>query len=259
MKNTLTVCLFQTDPCWKAKEKNLAVIDQKLCVLPKNTDLVLLPEMFATGFVTDAHEIAETMDGPTVRWMQKRAKQWQIAIAGSIAVKEKNHVFNRFVFTDEHGKISTYDKRHLFAFAKEDRHYSAGKTQSIIEYKGWKIAPFVCYDLRFPVWSRNTKAYDLCVYVANWPNERIEAWDSLLKARAIENTCYCIGVNRVGTDGKNLYYTGNSQAIDPMGSVFKKAFEASETVLRVVLDKTVVNGTRKKFPFLEDRDFFELK
>ena len=259
MQNRLTVSLLQTNPAWKDTGKNLLDIENKLLEISSETDLVLLPEMFATGFVTDPADVAETMEGMTVHWLQKMAKTKQVALAGSLPIKVANHCFNRFVFAAPSGKISFYDKRHLFAFAGEDQHYTPGAAPLAITYKGWKLAPFVCYDLRFPVWSRNTNAYDVCLYVANWPSVRIDAWNALLKARAIENTSYCIGVNRVGKDGANLMYSGHSQVLGPLGEILQKAPEEKEALVTVELRKDHLVKTRKEFPFLADRDIFQIE
>jgi len=259
MQNQLKITLIQTDTVWENISKNLQNIEVKIEGISEKTDLVVLPEMFTTGFAMRPEtNIAETMDGTAIKWMQKTANEKQIAIAGSLIIKEAGHYFNRFVFVHSSGAMTWYDKKHLFTLAGEDESYSAGKNRLIFEYKGWKIAPFICYDLRFPVWSRNTENYDIALYVANWPTPRINAWDTLLKARAIENMCYCIGVNRIGTDGNNYKYPGHSQAIDPLGELLVKANTTDETVLTVILDKNKLETIRAQFQFLNDKDKFDI-
>jgi predicted amidohydrolase len=208
--------------------------------------------------------VAETMQGKTVLWMQSLAKAKKSAITGSLIIKENDNFYNRLVFVFPSGEIQFYDKRHLFSLAGEDKVYTSGKEKLIIEYKGWKICPLICYDLRFPVFSRNAEEYDVLIYVANWPKPRINAWDILLKARSVENMCYTIGVNRIGFDkpvrrGKNnLEYTGHSQAVDFIGNYIIEPQE-NEGVFITELNKEKLLQTRKKFNFLNDRDRFELK
>ena len=200
MKNELNIIGIQSSIVWEKPEANLEYFDQQISKLPSTVDLVILPEMFTTGFSMNPISIAETMEGPTVKWMVITAKIYSMAIVGSVVIKENDQYFNRLFFVHPNGHIETYDKRHLFTLAKENDQYTSGNERLIVLYKGWRICPLICYDLRFPVWSRNTNEYDLLVYVANWPSIRIDAWDTLLKARAIENISYCIGVNRVGED-----------------------------------------------------------
>ena len=209
MKNELNIVGIQSSIVWEKPEVNLEYFDQQISKLPSTIDLVILPEMFTTGFSMNPTSIAETMQGPSIKWLVTTAKINRMALVGSVAIKENAQYFNRLFFIHPNGHIETYDKRHLFTLAKENDQYTSGEERLIVLYKGWRICPFICYDLRFPVWSRNTDEYDLLVYVANWPSIRINAWDTLLKARAIENMSYCIGVNRVGEDENGYEYNGH--------------------------------------------------
>jgi predicted amidohydrolase len=202
--------------------------------------------------------VAETMDGETVSWLQHLAKAKDCAITGSLVIEENGNYYNRLVFVFPNGDIKSYDKRHLFTLAGEDKIYTAGKEKLIVEYKGFKICPLICYDLRFPVFSRNVEDYDLLLYVANWPKPRVNAWDILLKARAVENMCYTIGVNRIGTDNNNLEYVGHSQAVDFLGNYLLEPQEA-DGVFIIDIDKEKMMETRSKLAFLEDKDDFELR
>jgi omega-amidase len=219
---------------------------------------MVLPEMFSTGFTMNPSAVAETMQGETIAWMQSVAKQKQCAITGSLVLQEQDKYFNRMVFVFPNGEIQTYDKRHLFTLAKEDAIYTSGKQKTIVEYKGWKICLQICYDLRFPVFARNVENYDVLLYVASWPKPRIAAWDSLLKARAIENMCYVLGVNRVGTDGNLHEYVGHSQIIDFLGNELVAPF-SSEAICIATLDKEDLMATRQKLNFLNDKDTFTLE
>lgn len=260
--NKLKVALIQSDLIWENPTENRRVFEKKIRELPTNTDLVMLPEMFTTGFTMDAEKNAETMDGKTVNWMRNLALSKNCAITGSIIIKEplcnstkKETYFNRLIFAHPSGKIDFYDKKHLFTLAGEHTVFSAGNEQVLINFKGWKICPFICYDLRFPAWARNTKNYDLLLYVASWPTPRIEAWNTLLKARAIENMSYTIGVNRIGTDANGYKYNGNSVGFDMLGKCLAKNINEEVTLL-IELDKENQNKTRNRFRFLEDKDQF---
>jgi predicted amidohydrolase len=254
----LKIALIQTEIIWHKVEQNLIRYTQKIDTLSEEVDLIILPEMFSTGFSMHPKGIAETMQGTTLQWMQKTAVKKNSAICGSIIIEEDNRYFNRFLFVHPSGKCETYDKKHLFTLAGEHHIYTAGNKKLLVSYKGWKISPLVCYDLRFPVWSRNTEAYDLLIYVANWPEPRIGAWDTLLKARAVENLSYCIGVNRVGSDGNNLKYSGHSSAFDCLGEPICLLSKNQEDISIVSLDKNQLTTVREKLSFLEDRDNFEL-
>ena len=252
------IAITQMDTIWEQPEQNHKLIDQLWSgITPGETDLILLPETFNTGFTNAAAAVAETMDGPTVSWMKTKAANFQSVIAGSVITADDDTFYNRFVFVFPDGRVSTYDKRHLFTLAKEHEHYTAGKERKVIDIKGWKVFPQVCYDLRFPVWSRNDLGYDLAIYVANWPQPRKEAWRSLLVARAIENQCYVFGVNRVGADQNKLEYPGNSACIDYTG---KRLLEMQNAPgLKIIsINKQPMTIFRSKLAFLEDRDQFSI-
>ena len=259
MQNELKVVLVQTSLDWENPTLNRTKIDNKITQINKSVDLILLPEMFSSGFTMSPENVAETMQGETVNWMVETALKSNAAIAGSLVIKDNGHYYNRFVFAKPDGTLEAYDKRHTFTLAGEDKVYKAGNERIIINYKGWKICPLVCYDLRFPVWARNTDDYDLLCYVANWPKPRINAWDALLKARAIENMSYCIGVNRVGLDANNYEYSGHSAAYDGLGEQFVKIADGEEQTAIVVLNKNHLKTIREKLMFLNDRDAFTLK
>jgi predicted amidohydrolase len=224
----------------------------------EDVDLIVLPEMFSTGFIMHPKNVAETMQGETVSWLQHLAKAKNAAITGSLVIEEDGKFYNRMVFVFPDGKIQHYDKRHLFSLAGEHHEFTSGTDKLIVEYKGWKICPLICYDLRFPVFSRNTEEYDLLIYVANWPDKRANAWNILLQARAIENMCYVVGVNRIGTDENKNHYSGDSQVADAMGNYTLEPHQ-SEGVFIVYLDKKAQDRNREKFGFLNDADTFKLK
>ena len=226
MQQKLKITIIQSELHWEDATKNRALFSQKIDAIYEETDLIILPEMFTTGFSMNAKNLAEPNDGPTLQWMIAEAKKNNSAITGSVIIAEENQYFNRLFFVFPDGSYKKYDKRHTFTLAGEDKIYSAGKERIIVNYKGWKICPQICYDLRFPVWARNTEDYDVLIYVANWPKTRILAWDTLLCARAIENMVYCIGVNRVGVDGSQLEYNGHSAVYDVLGKRISTAFEA---------------------------------
>lgn len=258
MKNTLEVALIQTHLVWENPIQNKQLLTEKIEVLPESVDIIVLPEMFTTGFTMNASQLAETMQGDTVNWMQTIAKQRQVAITGSLIIKEHNLFYNRLLFVHPDGHIDIYDKRHTFTLAGEDKVFASGTEKKIIHYKGWKLCPMVCYDLRFPVWARNVEAYDVLFYVANWPNVRIQAWDTLLKARAIENMAYCIGVNRVGLDGNNHEYSGHSAVYDVLGNRIDQIPFDKEAIEIVTLHKSDIETYRQKLNFLADMDGFTL-
>ncbi|WP_297517015.1 amidohydrolase [Flavobacterium sp.] len=253
----MQVALVQTALEWENPSENRALLDKKLSAISPHTDLVVLPEMFTTGFTMHPNSCAETMEGPTVEWMRRWAHQLQAALVGSVVIEENGLFYNRLLFVTPEGDISMYDKKHRFTLAGEDRVYEAGSHRVIIDYKGWKICPLICYDLRFPVFSRNTEEYDISLYVANWPAPRIQAWDVLLRARAVENMCYTLGVNRVGIDGNGLEYPGHSQAVDCFGNYLLLP-QQMEEVFIVEMDKEKLVEARSRFPFLNDRDPFTL-
>ena len=258
MQKHLTVALVQTDLVWENPEQNKINISKKIDAISEKTDLIILPEMFTTGFTMNPYDFAETMDGQFILWLKSIAATKNTAITGSLIIKENNNYYNRLVFVFPSGEIQTYDKRHTFTLAGEDKVFTAGNKKLIIDYKGWKICPLICYDLRFPVWARNVENYDLLIYVANWPKPRIKAWSTLLKARAIENMCYCVGVNRMGVDSRGNTYTGNSSVYDSLGKKISSIKPHIETTEIVRLNKELLVKNRQRFQFLNDRDDFKL-
>lgn len=243
------------------------MLEQKIKGIREKTQVVLLPEMFSTGFSMKPELLAETMDGETVQWMKRVAAEKKIILGGSVIIKEDEAYYNRFIWMQPNGGCGFYNKRHLFAFAGEDGHYTAGTERFMASVNGWKINLLVCYDLRFPVWARNKSKvedggkrkpeYDVLVYVANWPERRSTAWKTLLQARAIENQCYVIGVNRVGDDGNGISHSGDSLVIDPLGEIlYHKKNE--EDAFTITLNKEDLTAVREKFPFLRDADEFKI-
>ncbi|WP_117879931.1 amidohydrolase [Aureibaculum luteum] len=258
MTNELKITIVQTDLAWENREQNRLDLTRQIRNISEEVDLIILPEMFTSGFTMQPKKVSETMTGKTIEWLTELAKKKNAAISGSIVIEENQKYYNRLLFVYPNGELKTYDKRHTFTLAGENKLYTAGSEKLIVDYKGWKICPMVCYDLRFPVWSRNTENYDLLFYVANWPKPRIEAWHTLLKARAIENMSYCVGVNRIGTDNNNYEYTGNSIAFDALGVQISKIQPYENTIEVITLSKKELVRTRDKFKFLEDRDAFRI-
>ena len=254
----LKVTIIQSHLHWENPVTNRALFSEKIKNISEETQLIILPEMFTTGFTMNAAPLAEDTDGPTLGWMQSTAIEKAAAITGSLIVKENGQYFNRLYFVFPDGTYKQYDKKHTFTLAGEHKTFAAGKERIIVEYKGWKICPLICYDLRFPVWARNTSYYDLLLYVANWPKKRISAWDGLLKARAIENMAYCIGVNRVGLDGNGFEYNGHSAVYDALGERISTANFEQEFVETITLSKEHITSHREHLQFLEDRDDFTL-
>lgn len=257
--NNLSVHLIQTDLFWEQAEKNRRQFAEQIAAISAPVDLIVLPEMFTTGFSMQAESLAETMDGKTVEWMREQALKSGSAITGSFICKADGHFYNRLIFMHPDGHFDTYDKRHLFSMGDEHKHYSAGSKLLRVQYKGWTICPLVCYDLRFPVWSRNTSSdpYDLLIYVANWPERRSFPWSSLLVARAIENQCYVVGVNRIGLDGNSVEHAGNSVALDPKGAALSAISPHTIAGETVVLDAKALADFRTQFPVLADADRFQ--
>ena len=253
----MKVAILQTSLAWENPPSNRKFIEEYFVSKQELFDLFVLPEMFTSGFTMHLENVAETMDGETVSWMKALDLKKECVVCGSLVISENKSFYNRFVFVHPNGKIDFYDKRHLFSLAGEHEYYTKGNEKVIIDYKGWKICPQICYDLRFPVFSRNQEDYDLLIYVANWPKPRINAWDILLKARAIENMCYVIGVNRIGLDENKNEYVGHSQVIDELGNIL---FNAKDYlgVFIIELDKNKILETRKKLNFLNDKDDFEI-
>jgi omega-amidase len=257
--SSLHISLIQTRLFWEDKAANLSMLEEKINSITQKTEIVVLPEMFSTGFSMNPSALAETMDGPTVRWMKKIAAEKKIVLTGSVIIQEDNQFYNRLLWVLPNGTMGHYDKRHRFAFAGEDKYYSNGHKRLIAQVKGWKINLQICYDLRFPVWARQQSneepEYDILLYVANWPERRSHAWKSLLTARAIENQSYVIGVNRVGEDGNGIYHSGNSMVIDPLGEVLYHK-EHEEDIFTIVFEKNTLTEVRTKFPFWKDADDF---
>jgi len=261
----LTITLVQANLIWENAEKNLAHFSQRLAPVNK-TDLIILPEMFSTGFSMNSKQLAETMTGKSVSWMKKMAAEKNAVITGSLIIEDHGHYFNRLIWMEPDGNLMHYDKRHLFSLAGEEKFYSPGSRKIFPELQGWKILPLICYDLRFPVWSRQSPPYtemgrhpyDLLIYVANWPERRIYAWQHLLIARAIENQTYVVGVNRVGADGNDIEHMGHSAVIDPMGAKLTEIVN-TESVETITLSTGELITIREKLQFLGDRDEFELK
>ena len=253
----MNVALIQTNIIWENPAENRSVLEAKINSITNDIDLLILPEMFTSGFTMNPSSVAETMQGTTIFWLKNIAKAKNCAITGSLVITENKNFYNRMVFVFSDVEIQYYDKKHLFTLAGEDKVYTSGTEKVLVNYNNWKICLQVCYDLRFPVFSRNTENYDLLIYVASWPKVRTNAWDILLKARAVENISYVIGVNRIGTDNNNFEYIGHSQIIDELGNFIIKPTE-NEGVFIADLEKNKMIETRKKLNFLEDRDYFDL-
>ena len=259
----LTITLIQTNLHWENKAANLLMLEQKIKAIEERTEIVVLPEMFSTGFSMNNELLAEDMDGETVNWMKRVSAENKIVLTGSIIIKENENFYNRLIWMLPNGEYGVYDKRHLFGFGNETEHYSAGNKRLIASVKGWKINLQICYDLRFPVWARQNPTdkseaeYDVLIYVANWPERRSHAWKTLLCARAIENQSYVVGVNRVGNDGNNIYHSGNSMVVDPAGAVLYHKADDEDT-FTITLEKENLVDIRNKFPFLKDGDNFSI-
>lgn len=258
MQDELKIALIQSNLVWENPTQNRLNFSEKIKNINESVDVIILPEMFTTGFTMNAKGIAETMEGETIKWMRFIAEKSNAAIVGSIVIKEENNFYNRLLFVQPNGEIEYYNKRHTFTLAGEHKVYKAGTKKLILEYKGWKICPLICYDLRFPVWARNVEEYDVLLYVANWPKVRINAWNALLKARAIENMSYCVGVNRVGLDGNKYEYSGSSAVYDVLGEKISNIELDKEQIEIVTLKKNHINTLRQKLNFLNDRDNFSI-
>jgi len=263
MQRPLTISLIQSDLHWEDKAANLDMFTRKIAQLSADTQVVVLPEMFSTGFSMKPEVLGERMGGDTVNWMKQTAVQTRKIITGSLIIEEDGQYYNRLIWMLPDGRHYHYDKRHLFAFAGEDRHYASGDKRLIVQVNGWRICLMVCYDLRFPVWSRqqgnqeDPAAYDILLYVANWPERRSHPWKTLLQARAIENQSYVVGVNRVGSDGNGIYHSGDSMLVDPLGvPVWEQADE--EAIFTFTFEPGALQDVRNRFPFLADADPFIL-
>ncbi len=253
----LTLSLLQADLRWQNPTANHQLCERMLAEQSEESDLVILPEMFTTGFTMEAEKHFEEPKGPTLDWLREVAAGHRVSICGSLIIREGAQYFNRLVWVTPEGSIAHYDKRHLFRMANEQEHYTAGTKRLIVELGDWRICPLICYDLRFPVWSRNLNDYDLLIYVANWPAPRRSAWRTLIPARAVENLCYAVGVNRVGTDGNNVAYQGDSMVADYLGHLQLDARDTAGT-FRTTLNLDKLNRYREKFPAWKDADNFTL-
>jgi len=253
----MKIALIQSSLFWENPIANRNYFEEQINAITEKVDLIVLPEMFTTGFTMNPSTVGETMQGETISWLQSFAIDKKSAITGSLIIEENNNFYNRLVFVFPSGEIQFYDKHHLFALAGEGKVYTSGTEKLIVDYLGWKICPLVCYDLRFPVFARNIEDYDVLLYVANWPKPRINAWDILLKARSVENMCYTIGVNRIGIDNNGYEYVGHSQVVDFLGNYILEPQE-TEGVFIIALNKEKLLETRKRLGFLNDSDSFEL-
>ncbi|MFT3748689.1 MAG: amidohydrolase [Agriterribacter sp.] len=269
--STISLTTVQTNLFWENRDANLQMFESKICSIADKTEIVILPEMFSTGFSMRPEKLAEKMDGFTVNWMRNISAKKKVILTGSLIIEDREQYFNRLIWMLPDGNFGWYDKRHLFAFAGEHKHYTGGEKRLIASVKGWKINLQVCYDLRFPVWVRqqNTNSgilydkqkipeYDLVIYVANWPQRRNHAWKTLLQARAIENQCYVAGVNRVGDDGNGIYHSGDSMIVDPLGEVLYTKAD-TEDIHTAILQKDKLEEVRSKFPFWKDADNFSIE
>ena len=261
--DNLKITLIQSDLHWENVDKNLLMFAKTIENIQEPTDIIVLPEMFNTGFSMESEILAETMNGKSVNWMRAMARNKKAVIVGSIIIEEHEEYYNRLIWAEPEGEIYTYDKRHLFRMANEHEHFSSGKELLIIHYKGWRICPLICYDLRFPVWSRNidangNAAYDCLIYIANWPAARKAPWGKLLEARAIENQCYVVGVNRVGQDGNQIDYSGNSAVINPKGEAISNIAENQNCIETIPISFNELNDFREKFPVGMDADKFKI-
>lgn len=255
----LIITTIQTNLIWEDIDQNLNHFDERIKPIKDNTDIIVLPEMFTTGFTMNPEKLAEEHEGKGLQWMLQKAREKNCVVVGSISVKENNNYYNRLYWAKADGTYEFYDKRHLFRMGNEHQYYTAGDKKIIIEYKGWKICPLVCYDLRFPVWSRNRNdnTYDVLIYVANWPEVRSYPWKQLLIARAIENQAYVIGVNRVGEDGNSIAHSGDTSVINPRGEIINQTTAHQDKVETVMLSYSYLQDFRKLFPVMLDGDEFE--
>ncbi|MDF1546287.1 MAG: amidohydrolase [Bacteroidales bacterium] len=258
MTNNLKVTTIQTNLIWEDVKRNLLNFELKIRNIGEITDIIVLPEMFSTGFSMKPAEFAESMDGESAGWMKKMATLTDALIVGSLIIKENGKFVNRLLAVKPDGAMEYYDKRHLFAIGGEHKEYDAGNKLLIFSYKGWKINPLICYDLRFPVWSRNQNDFDIQIYVANWPEKRSFHWNILLQARAIENQSFVVGVNRIGADGNGYLHSGDTCIFDPMGIRISKTNPNEDSTETVTLDKSLLEQVRKSLPFLQDGDNFTI-
>jgi omega-amidase len=255
----LKIALIQPDIIWEDVDSNLHALSEQMKGMANEVDAIVLPELFTTGFTMRSRELAEDMDGKSISWMRRISDDHGCATAGSLIISQGRSQYNRFIWMEPGGRITAYDKRHLFSISGENEHYAPGQSIVHVEINGFRVRPLVCYDLRFPVWSRNTGTYDLLIYVANWPAVRRDVWISLLKARAIENQSFVIGVNRVGRDGMGIDYAGDSMAYDAKGRVIASLPSGQAGVGMVHLSLRELTAFRQKFPVWKDADRFEIR
>jgi omega-amidase len=260
--STLSLTLIQTPLFWEDKGANLSMLSQKINSIDVYTEIIVLPEMFNTGFSMQPEKFAETMDGPTIEWMRNLAVEKKVIITGSLIIVDNEKYYNRLIWMLPNGQLGYYDKRHLFAYAGEDKNYTPGNKRLIASVKGWKINLQICYDLRFPVWARqgqnfDSPEYDILLLVANWPEKRSHAWKTLLTARAIENQCFTVGVNRIGLDGNGIMHSGDSMVVGAVGEVLYHC-SGNEDVFTITLQKEDLIHTREQFPFWKDGDIFQI-
>ncbi len=255
----MKISLVQPDTVWEDKTRNLSDLDGMLVPLYNNTDIVILPEMFNTGFSMDPARLAEHPGQETFGWMKSTAEKGNFGLCGSYIVSEKNRFYNRLIFVTPENEVWQYDKRHLFTMGAENKFFTRGRRRVAFRFRGVRILPMICYDLRFPVWSRNRNDTDLIIYSANWPEPRREVWNILLRARAIENQCYVAGVNRVGTDGNEIGYAGESAIVHPYGKIIESAGADRVSVVTGEISIPFLSDFRKKFPVLKDADNFSIQ
>jgi len=254
----LKIALVQSQLHWEDVDANLKTFEGRIKAIPEPVDIIVLPEMFSTGFSMNPSKLFETMNGKAVNWMKTTAKKANAVITGSLIIEENGHYYNRLIWMQPNGSFEYYDKRHLFSMAGEEKVFTPGDKKLIVTVKGWKICPMVCYDLRFPVWVRNVENYDLLIFAANWPDKRIEHWRKLLQARAIENQCFVAGVNCVGKDGNGIEYSGHSLWVNSQGEIQEEAISEEKTMIATLNEESLI-FTRRYMPFLNDRDEFQLK
>lgn len=255
----LKVTIIQSNLIWEDVETNFNKFSEKINSITEETDLIVLPEMFSTGFSMNPEKFPKTLASDVINWMTEKAKVKNAVITGSVIFAEAKKFYNRLIWMKPNGSYEFYDKRHLFSFAGEDKYYTAGNKKLICKIGKWRIRPLICYDLRFPVWSRNENDYDILLYTANWPERRIEAWDVLLKARAIENQSYIIAVNRIGDDGNGISHSGSSQIISPKGEIICEMLPFEESIKTIDINYSELQDFRNKFRVSDDADDFEMK
>jgi len=254
----MNISIIQPDLVWEDKYRNFKNLSELISPLYNKTDIIILPEMFNTGFSMNPEQLSEEPEEETFDWMIKLAHKGNFGLCGSYTVKQDMHFFNRWIFVTPESESWYYDKRHLFSMGGEDKFFSSGKTRLVFSFRGIRISPYICYDLRFPVWSRNCNDYDLMINAANWPESRSDVWNTLLKARAIENQCYVAGVNRIGTDGNGIKYCGESVILDPYGRIIASANSNEQGSITGEISMTELSDFRKKFPVLNDADNFSI-